>query len=233
MTTRSLVEHDDARLWLPAQGRKVAKACIFDPPYAVGSPVRGREDGAAGSVYGPFENLHRWLTLTADVLAPGGIAVIYADWRRMSDMGYLCSVSGLRPATCVAWVRRRPGTGGLMRAAWDPILIAARGVPDAVDRAAIRNVVETFEEDGDGVVRADYPGKRQHPYQKPPETYRHILARVCRPGDLVLDPFAGAGGSGDVAAELGLAWYGCDIDPDFAEVCRQDDCTCTLGRAAS
>ena len=225
----TLIEHDDARLWLPRQGPGVAKAVIVDPPYAVGTPVRGREDGAAGSVYGPFENLHRWLTATAGVLAPGGIAMIFADWRRMSDIGYLCSISGLRPATCVAWVRKRPGTGGLMRAGWDPILIAGRGVSDAVDRAAIRNVVETLE--GDDVVYADYPSRR-HPYQKPLETYRHTLSRICRPGDLVLDPFAGAGGSRDVAAELNLAWAGCDIDPEWAETCRRPSCDCERQSAA-
>jgi tRNA G10 N-methylase Trm11 len=44
----------------------------------------------------------------------------------------------------------------------------------------------------------------------------HILARACRPSDLVLDPFAGSGSSRDAAARLGLAWRGCDIDPQFA-----------------
>ena len=91
---------------------------------------------------------------------------------------------GLRLATCVAWVRNRPGTGGLLRASWDPVLVVARGVPDAVDRAAIRNVVV-----------ADYPARRSHPYEKPPEVCEHILARVCRRSDLVLDPFAGSGSS--------------------------------------
>ena len=83
----------------------------------------------------------------------------------MIDMAYLCSISGLRPATCTAWVRRRPGTGGLLRASWDPVLVAARGVPDAIDRAAIRNVIETIETDD--VVYADYPVPRRHPYGKP------------------------------------------------------------------
>lgn len=212
---RGLIEHADARSWLPDQGAGVATAVVFDPPYAVGTPVRGREDGAAGSVYGPFENLHRWLMLIRDALRPGGIVMIYTDWRRMSDMNYLCSVSGLRPATCVAWTRTTPGTGGLLRAAWDPILIAARGVPDAVDRAAIPNVVQ-----------ANYPRPRVHPYEKPRETYRHVLSRIGRPGDLVLDPFAGAGGSGEVAAGLGLAWAGCDIDRDFAETCAHPGCPC-------
>jgi tRNA G10 N-methylase Trm11 len=45
----------------------------------------------------------------------------------------------------------------------------------------------------------------------------HILARACRPGDLVLDPFAGSGTSRDAAVKLGLAWRGCAIDPQFAE----------------
>jgi DNA modification methylase len=47
--------------------------------------------------------------------------------------------------------------------------------------------------------------------------YEHILARACRPGDLVLDPFAGSGSSRDAAEKLSLTWRGCDIDPQFAE----------------
>ena len=105
--------------------------------------MRGREDGAAGSVSAPFGFLYDSMSLCARALRPGGIAVIFGDWRRMHDLGRIATMTGLRPASCVAWIRNRPGTGGLFRASWDPILIAARGVPDAVDRAAIRNVVET------------------------------------------------------------------------------------------
>jgi site-specific DNA-methyltransferase (adenine-specific) len=74
-------------------------------------------------------------------------------------------------------------------------------------------VIET----GDDVVYANYPAKRTHPYPKSPEVLGHILARVCRPGDLVLDPFAGSGSSRDAAEKLDLVWRGCDIDPQFAE----------------
>jgi DNA modification methylase len=201
------VEHADALDWLARQDAGSAAAVIYDPPYAVGAPVRGREDGAAGSVFGPMAFLSRTMTLAARVLRPGGIALIFTDWRRLPDMGYIASMSGLRPATCVAWVRNRPGTGGLLRASWDPILVAARGVPDAIDRAAVRNVD----------TATDYPVKRTHPYQKPPGVYRHILARACRPGDLVLDPFAGSASSRTAAMDLGLCWRGCDIDIAFAD----------------
>jgi DNA modification methylase len=49
--------------------------------------------------------------------------------------------------------------------------------------------------------------------------YEHILARVCRRGDLVHDPLAGSGSSGLAAEKLGLdlVWRGCDIDLEYAE----------------
>jgi DNA modification methylase len=52
-----------------------------------------------------------------------------------------------------------------------------------------------------------------------PEVLGQMLARVCRRGDLVLDPFAGSGSSRVAAEKLGLdlRWAGCDIDPQFAE----------------
>lgn len=200
------VEWNDALLWLPGIADGTVRAAIFDPPYAVGTPVRGREDGAAGSVFGPLSFMSRTLREVSRTLMPGGIVAIFADWRRMPDLAYVASTVGLRPATQIAWTRRRPGTGGLLRSAWDPILICSRGVPDAIDRAAIRNVVE-----------ADYPTKRDHPYGKPVEVYTHFLQRVVRPGELVIDPFAGSSASRIATEQVGGIWRGCDIDPAYAE----------------
>lgn len=202
---RDRIDHADALDWLSDMDAGAASLVVFDPPYAVGSPVRGREDGAAGSVFGPLSFMSRTLTQVARTLRPGGIAMVFADWRRMPDLAYIASTCGLRPSTCVAWTRKRPGTGGLFRSAWDPILIVSRGTPDAVDRSAIPNVVE-----------AEHPTKRTHPYEKPPRVFRHVMERICRPGQLVLDPFAGSGVSGHVAHDLGLIWRGCDIDPAYA-----------------
>jgi DNA modification methylase len=205
------IDHADALQWLEGIEPGSATAVVFDPPYAVGSPVRGKEDGAAGSVFGPLSFMSKTLALSARALRPGGCAIIFADWRRMADLAYIASTNGLRASTCVAWTRRRAGTGGLFRSAWDPILIASRGTPDAIDRAAIRNVIET-----DMVIEADYPTKRSHPYGKPERVFEDILVRFCRPGELVIDPFAGSGVSGRVAERLGLVWRGCDVDPRFA-----------------
>jgi hypothetical protein len=68
----SAIEHADALDWLAAQEPGTATAVIYDPPYAVGSPVRGREDGAAGSVSGPLSFMQRTMALCALALRPAG-----------------------------------------------------------------------------------------------------------------------------------------------------------------
>jgi DNA modification methylase len=205
------IERADALDWLSKQPTGEATLVVYDPPYAVGQPVRGREDGAAGSVFGPLSFMSRTLAEVARALRPGGVCMIFADWRRMPDLAYIATTNGLRASTCLAWTRKRPGTGGMFRSAWDPILIASRGTPDAIDRAAIPNVIE-----------AEHPTRRTHPYEKPQQVFRHVMTRICRPNDIVLDPFAGSGVSGQVAVELDLDWRGCDIDPAFASALAKE-----------
>jgi hypothetical protein len=54
----------------------------------VGTPVRGREDGAAGAVSGPLSFMQRTMSLCARALRPGGIAVIFGDYKRLPDLMY-------------------------------------------------------------------------------------------------------------------------------------------------
>jgi DNA modification methylase len=169
--------------------------------------MRGREDGAAGSVSAPFSFMHRVMGLCARAVQPKGIVIIFCDRKLLPDISYIASVCGLREHSHLAWIRSRPGGGGLFRGACAPVLIASRTPPDRVDKAAVKNWYQ-----------ADYEIPRNHPYSKPPELIRYILARVCRPGYLVIDPFAGSGSSRDAAETLGLRWSGCDIDETYAEV---------------
>ena len=52
-------------------------------------------------------------------------------------------------------------------------------------------------------------------------TFPRDLVRRCvlagsRPGDVVFDPFMGSGTVAQVADELGRAWIGCEINPEYA-----------------
>ena len=170
--------------------------------------MRGREDGAAGSVAAPWKFMHQTMTLCARAVMPKGIVIIFGDWELLPDIAYICSITGLREHAHLAWCRSRPGGGGLFRGACDPVLIASRTPPDRVDKAAIKNW-----------LIADYEIPRAHPYSKPPEVIEYVLRRVCRRGDLILDPFSGSGSTRTACEKLGLdlQFRGCDIDPQYAE----------------
>jgi DNA modification methylase len=58
-----------------------------------------------------------------------------------------------------------------------------------------------------------YPGA--HFATFPPELVRRCLAIGSRPGDLVLDPFAGSGTTLAVAAEHDRRFVGCELNPDY------------------
>jgi site-specific DNA-methyltransferase (adenine-specific) len=62
--------------------------------------------------------------------------------------------------------------------------------------------------------------KTGYPNQKPAGVLRRIVQASSRPGDRVLDFFAGSGTTGAVAAELGRRFVLVDNNPDAVEVMR-------------
>lgn len=196
----------DALEVLPGLRSDTFGAVLLDPPYAMAPVgVRGKDDGAAGASGSPIRLLSETAKETRRLLREGGIAAMICDWRRVPDMSYLLTLYGLRLTSCVAWTRSTMGTGGMFRSSWDPVLIASKGQPGIVDKAAVPNVVQ-----------ANLPQDRAHPYEKPPGLWRHILQRV--PDGTVLDPFAGSLASAVAAIELGRRWVGVEIDERHAEM---------------
>lgn len=60
------------------------------------------------------------------------------------------------------------------------------------------------------------PTTEAHEAMFPPALVERCLALTSRPGDLVLDPFSGAGTAGLVALRLGRRFLGVELNPDYA-----------------
>jgi hypothetical protein len=67
-------------------------------------------------------------------------------------------------------------------------------------------------------------GDRWHPWQKPDKLADRYIRHATKPGDVILDPFAGTGTHLLAAARLGRRGYGCDLNPDTVEIARQRGC---------
>ena len=71
------------------------------------------------------------------------------------------------------------------------------------------------------VIRCSFDAKRYHATQKPQELLRALLSQYCRPGDLVLDPFAGSGSTLVAARELGLRSIGFELTEHYYNLARE------------
>jgi site-specific DNA-methyltransferase (adenine-specific) len=63
--------------------------------------------------------------------------------------------------------------------------------------------------------------KTGYPTQKPEGIVRRMVQASTRPGDLCLDPFAGSGTLGAVAAKLGRRYLLMDDSPEAVRVMRE------------
>jgi 16S rRNA G966 N2-methylase RsmD len=54
--------------------------------------------------------------------------------------------------------------------------------------------------------------KSLHKWQQSEAVFRELVNRFSRPGDLIVDPFAGSGTTGRAALALGRHFWGCDAD---------------------
>jgi 16S rRNA G966 N2-methylase RsmD len=67
-------------------------------------------------------------------------------------------------------------------------------------------------------------GNRYHEWQKPDELAERFIRHASKPGDLVVDPFAGSGTFLLAAARLGRRAVGCDIDERALRVAVERGC---------
>lgn len=72
----------------------------------------------------------------------------------------------------------------------------------------------------DYLRRCRAAGVTVHPCRMPPELPDFFIRFLTRPGQLVLDPFAGSNTTGAAAERLGRRWASVEIDPEYVAASR-------------
>ena len=70
----------------------------------------------------------------------------------------------------------------------------------------------------DGTLRPRTPERNIHPTVKPVQLMRYLIRLVTPKGGTVLDPFLGSGTTAVAAIEEGVAWIGCEREPEYLEI---------------
>jgi site-specific DNA-methyltransferase (adenine-specific) len=87
--------------------------------------------------------------------------------------------------------------------------------------ASERAKSEVFEHLWKGVLRAsENQGRKYHVSQKPVRLMCRILEKFTKPGDLILDPYAGSGSTLVACLKTGRRGIGIEVDPAYIPTAR-------------
>ena len=213
------VWNEDCRTWLPRCIERY-DCILIDPPYGMGADSFGDGGGKlAGITHQYDDDRGRTLSLLSQI-APE----LFTVGKSQSHLYLWCDIDLFREireimAAAGWWVHRTPlinikREGGRVpwpehgpRRCYELVLYAVKGKRPIT--AIYRDTFESsLERDSDG-----------HGAAKPVEAYVDLLKRSCRPGDSVLDCFAGTGTIIAAAAQLKLRATAVELDPQYYGQC--------------
>lgn len=209
---------------------------VTSPPYNVGKEYD--EDLSLEEYLGLLE---RVLRETFRVLQPGGRACVnIANVGRkpyvplashvnvlMHEIGYLMRgeiiwVKAKGASGSCAWGSWRSAKNPTLRDLHEYVLVFSKGRFDRVTKG--ENTVErdAFMRDTLSVWEIPPASARKvgHPAPFPIELPKRLIELYTYRGDLVLDPFCGAGSACVAAAQLGRHYIGYDVEPEYLEIAR-------------
>jgi DNA modification methylase len=121
----------------------------------------------------------------------------------------------------VVWDKGPMGMGWHYRRSYETVLVAEK--PGAATRwFDTTGKVENIIRPGAYGVRKIIPSAEDHPTPKPVELPMHFVRLHSQPGDVVLDPFMGAGTTGVATTLMGRRFVGVELDEEWFDLaCRR------------
>ena len=170
---------------------------LTDPPYLV-----NYRDRAGRTVAN--DNDSAWLAPAfaevARVLKDDSLCVSFYGWQATDQFMTAWRNAGLRPVGHLVFCKRYASSSRFTAAHHEAAYILAKGRP-ALPEAPLSDV-----------IAFPYSGNRLHPTQKPIAALKPIIEAFTRPGELVMDPFAGSGSTLVAAQDTGRDFLGIEID---------------------
>jgi modification methylase len=229
--------------------RALPDACVdlvfADPPYnlqlkgELHRPDNSRVDAvdddwdrfASFAEYDAFTRA--WLAEARRLLKPDGAIWTIGSYHNVFRLGAAMQDAGFWLLNDVIWRKTNPMPnfrGKRLTNAHETMIWAARSERSrhVFNYEAAKALNEGVQMRSDwliplctGAERLKGPdGAKLHPTQKPEALLHRLLVASSNPGDVVLDPFFGAGTTGAVARRLGRRFVGIERDPGYVAAAR-------------
>lgn len=215
-------------------GGAVADAGFTDPPYNV--PINGHVSGKGWVQHREFavasgelsrDDFITFLNTTlgnvADASRDGAVWFTCMDWRHISEMTAVGDAVFDQFMNLCVWAKTNGGMGSLYRSQHELVFVYRKGREPHRNNVQLgrngRNRTNIWTYAGVNAFRTGRMDElRAHPTAKPVAMVKDALLDVTKRGDIVLDPFLGAGATVMAAEQSGRIAYGLEIDPPYVDV---------------
>lgn len=211
---------------------------VADPPYSSGGAMRSDRNGTTKAKYTrsdsqnigkllDFEGDNRdqraylywsqlWMSEAVRVLKPGGLLLVFTDWRQLPITTDAVQAAGAVWRGIVPWHKQasRP-MADRFTSSCEYIVWCTNGPREV-------NMKDKGAKYPEGFYNYRPPANRIHVTQKPVDLYRHIF-QILRPNSIIVDPFLGSGNSA-VACHVenaGHTFHGCELSESVFEVAQK------------
>ena len=182
------VIHADCTKLLPLFPSESIDFVCTDPPYLVNYlPRDGRRcagDQSDEWLEPAFWELNR-------VLKPDSFCASFYGWPGIDRFMKVWKQSGLRPVSHLTWKKMHCSREGYTQSFHEVGFLLAKGRPPKPDHPP------------PDLLPWKYTGNRLHTNEKPVMAITPLVESFSKPGDIVLDPFAGSGTTGAAARACG------------------------------
>ena len=213
---------EDYQEFLAMLPRGSVDLILTDPPYTISKETGFTKLGqnsvprfAVEMDFGAWDHVQIDLPAMATafhrVLRQGGTVIVWYDLWKVSELKEALELAGFKMLRLIVWQKTNPV----------PLNMRSTYLSNSREIAivGVKGGKPTFHSEYDpGIYSYPIPrhnGHRIHPTQKPAPLFADLIRKHSNPGDLVIDPFLGAGTTAVAALENGRQFRGGDIDPYY------------------
>jgi DNA modification methylase len=203
----------------------VARIVLTDEPFkvAIGGQLTAGEHREEISEAQFLDFNQKWIKAVLPHLGEGGILGTFIDWRGLPITHSAATGLGLTPLDLVVWAKTSAGTGHLYPSQHALLPLFKKGAAAHVNNISLRkrgrHRTNLWTYPAASSVLSDAgKGQKDHPTVKPTAMLQDALIDLSNRGEIVLDPFLGAGSTLIAAENTGRVCRGIELNPLYVDV---------------
>ena len=149
-----------------------------------------------------------WLPEVYRILKPDTHCYIMINPRNLKELQEVAEKSGFLFQQLIVWDKGNTTPNKFYMNAYELILMLRKGRARNINNMGTKNILKV-----PNITRI-----KKHPTEKPAELMQILVENSTDPGNIVLDPFMGAGGVGAACKNSGREFIGIEIDHKYFQI---------------